>query len=77
VGGRDLRAGLWPGVAGRGEDHPAAGGGAGAVEEHVLGAGEADALGAERHGLGGLLRVVGVGADLQAVACEHHFMSWT
>ena len=33
--------------------------------EHVLGAEEADALGAEFHGLPGVLRRVGVGADLQ------------
>ena len=36
------------------------------VEEHVLGAAQADALGAELAGLGGVVGGVGVGADLQA-----------
>ena len=36
-----------------------------ALEEHVLGAAQADALGAERTGLDGVLGRVGVGADLE------------
>ena len=36
------------------------------LEEHVLGAAEADALGAELDGLLGVVRGVGVGADLEA-----------
>ena len=36
-----------------------------AFEEHVFRAAEADAGGAERNGVGGLFRRVGVGADLQ------------
>jgi hypothetical protein len=48
-----------------------------ALEEHVLGAGEADAVGAERDGLGGLLRGVGVGAHGRRVAFEHQSISWT
>ena len=38
------------------------------AEEHVLGAAQADALGAELAGLGGVGRGVGVGADLQLAA---------
>ena len=49
-----------------GENHLAHGIDAVALEEHVLGAAEADAGGAERDGVGRLLGVVGVGADLQA-----------
>ena len=37
------------------------------LEEHVLGAAQADALGAELHGLRGVAGVIGVGAD--AAAC--------
>ncbi len=36
-----------------------------ALEEHVLGAAETDSRGAERDGVGGLFRIVRVGADLQ------------
>ena len=43
------------------EDHLAHRVNAVALEEHVLSAGETDALGSERHGLRGLLRGVGVG----------------
>ena len=43
-----------------GEDHLAHGVDAVAFEEHVLGAGEADAVGAERERVLGLLGVVGV-----------------
>ena len=35
------------------------------LEEHMLGAAQADALGAELDGLRGVARGVGVGADLQ------------
>ena len=49
-----------------GQDHLAHGVDAVAFEEHVLGAGEADAGGAESEGVLGLLRIVGVGADLEA-----------
>ena len=60
-----------------GEDHLAHRVDAVAFEEHVLGAGEADAGGAERDGVLGLLRRVGVGADLRAWwPCAHHSMSW-
>ena len=48
-----------------GEDHLADGLDAVALEEHVLRAAEADALGAELEGLPGVLRRVGVGAHLQ------------
>ena len=47
------------------ENHLAHGVNAVAFEEHVLGAREADARGAERHGVFGLLGGVGVGADLE------------
>ena len=50
-----------------GEDHLAHGVDAVAFEEHVLGAGEADAGGAERDGVLGLLRGVGIGADLRGL----------
>ena len=46
-----------------GEDHLAHRVDAVAFEEHVLGAAQADADGAERDGVGGLLRRVGIGAD--------------
>ena len=49
-----------------GEDHLAHRVDAVAFEEHVLGAAEADADGAERDGVRGLLRRVGVGADAHA-----------
>ena len=48
-----------------GEDHLPHGDDPLAVEEHVLGAAEADPLGAERAGLGGVRGRVGVGADLE------------
>ncbi len=48
-----------------GEDHLAHGVDAVALEEHVFGAGEADAGGAEGEGVFGLLRSVGVGADFE------------
>ena len=48
-----------------GQDHLAHGVNAVALEEHVLGAAQADARGAERERVGRLLRRVGVGADLQ------------
>ena len=38
------------------------------TEEHVLGAAQADALGAEPTGAGGIRRVVGVGAHLHPAA---------
>ncbi len=51
-----------------GEDHLAHAHDAVAAEEHVLGAAEADALGAERDGVGGLVGLVGVGAHASACA---------
>ena len=48
-----------------GEDHLADGIDAVALEEHVLGAGEADAAGAEGDGVCDLLGSVGVGANLE------------
>ena len=55
-----------PLLHGLGEDHLAHRVDAIALEEHVLGAGEADADGAERDGVRRLLRRVGVGADAHA-----------
>ena len=46
-------------------DHLADGGDTVGIEEHVLGAAQADALGAEGHSLLGVAGGVGVGADLQ------------
>ena len=48
-----------------GEEHLAHGVDAIALEEHVLGAAEADALGAERAREARLLRAIGVGADAE------------
>ena len=48
------------------EQHPADGGQAAGVEEHMLGAAEADALGAHHDGLAGVGRGVGVGHHPQA-----------
>jgi hypothetical protein len=53
-------------LGGLGDDHLADGADAVGLEEHVLGAAEADALGAEGGRLRGVVRRVGVGADLQA-----------
>ena len=49
-----------------GQDHLAHGGDALGIEEHVLGAAQADALGAEFAGHLGVMRGVGIGADLHA-----------
>jgi hypothetical protein len=60
-----------------GQDHLAHGIDAIAFEEHVFGAAEADAGGAEGDGVGGLLGGVGVGADLEAAdfaAPVHEFL---
>ena len=46
-----------------GADHLADGGDTVSLEEHMLGAAEADALGAELDRLRGIVRVIGVGAD--------------
>ena len=64
------KAAAWPAPCcrsfhGVGENHLAHRVDAVAFEEHVLGAAEADADGAEGDGVGGLLGRVGVGADLQ------------
>ena len=45
-------------------DHLTDGGDTVSLEEHVLGAAQADALGAELHGLLGIAGVIRVGADL-------------
>ena len=52
-------------LGGLGDDHLPDGGDAVRLEEHVLGAAQADALGAEVLGLAGVLGGVGVGADLE------------
>ena len=59
---------------GVGEDHLAHRGDAVAAEEHVLGAAEADALGAERDGVGALVGLVGVGAHQQPALSSAHFI---
>jgi len=48
-----------------GANHLADGGDTVSLEEHMLGAAEADALGAELDRLRGIVRVIGVGADAQ------------
>ena len=59
-----------------GENHLAHRVDAVALEEHVLGAAQADADGAERDGVARLLRRVGVGAHATCgVALAHHFIS--
>ena len=60
LGQRGLAAGLVVG-----EDHLPHGDDPLVAEEHVLGAAQADPLGAELAGLGGVLGRVGVGADLE------------
>ena len=68
LGGERLSGGslgLGPGGHVGHEDHGAHDGEALALAEHVLGAAEADALGAVGAGLGGILGLVGVGPDLQ------------
>ena len=64
--GLQLGQGLLPLLHGVGADHLPDGGDAVLIEEHVLGAAQADALGAELPGLGGVVGRVGVGADLEA-----------
>ncbi|MNQ73274.1 hypothetical protein D3C85_880010 [compost metagenome] len=64
--GRDLGQGDAAALLVVGQDHLAHGGDAGLVEEHVLGARQADALGAEAARGLGVQRGLGVGADLQA-----------
>ena len=64
--GQQLRERLFPVVDVVGENHLAHRVDAVAFEEHVLGAGEADAGGAEGEGVLGLLGIVGVGADIEA-----------
>ena len=61
--GLQLGQSLLPLLHGVGADHLPDGGDAVGLEEHVLSAAQADALGAEFHGLGGVPGVVGVGAD--------------
>jgi len=63
--GQQLGQGLLPLLHSLGDDHLPHGGDAVGVEEHVLGAAEADALGAELGGLLGVTGGVGVGADAQ------------
>jgi hypothetical protein len=64
--GRDLGQGRAAAGLVVGQDHLAHGGDPGVVEEHVLGAAQADALGAELAGGLGVQRGLGVGADLHA-----------
>ena len=45
------------------------------LEEHVLGAAEADAFGAHFAGLAGVLRRVGIGAHAEAAHLSAHFIS--
>ena len=49
-----------------GADHLTDGGDAVALEEHMLGAAQADALSTQLTGLGGVVGGVGIGTDLQA-----------
>jgi len=63
--GQELGEGSFAGGLGLGENHLAHGVDAVAFEEHVFGAGEADAFRAKGEGLGGLLGGVGVGADFE------------
>ena len=53
-----------------GEDHAAHDRQAVVGEEHVLGAAQPDALGAEVAGVGGVLAVVGVGADAELALAD-------
>ena len=62
---QEFRQGFLTAFEGCGEDHLAHGVDAVAFEEHVLGAGQADAGGTEGEGDAGLLRGIGVGADGQ------------
>ena len=64
--GQDLGERLLPGFLGVGQDHFADGVNAVALEEHVLGAGQADAVRPEGDGVCGLLGCVCVGADVEA-----------
>ena len=65
---QDLRKGGLAALDGLGDDHLADRLDTVGLEEHVLGAAQADALGAELDGLRGVARGVGVGADLQLTA---------
>ena len=65
--GQQLGQGVLPAFGVGGEDHLAHGEDAIPLEEHVLGAAEADALSPEGSGDGGIVRGVGVGADLHAL----------
>ena len=64
--GQQLGQSGLPLLHGVGADHLADGGDAVALEEHMLGTAQADALGAELTGLGGVVGGIGIGADLQA-----------
>jgi hypothetical protein len=74
--GQQLGDGGFAAFLGVGQDHLAHRVDAVALEEHVLGAAEADALGAERHRVGDLVGLVRVGADLQAAQLVGPAMSW-
>ena len=63
--GQELGEGLLALFTSGGQDHLAHGDDAVAAEEHVLGAAQADALGAEGDRVGRLVGLVGVGADEQ------------
>jgi hypothetical protein len=74
--GQELGQGRLAVLDGVGEDHLAHGVDAVALEEHVLGAAEADAGGAERDGVLRLLGRVGVGADLELGGLRAPFISF-
>ena len=63
--GQQLGQSLLALLLGVGADHLADGGDTVAVEEHMLSAAQADTLGAQRAGAGGVGGGVGIGADLQ------------
>ena len=62
---QDLVQSSLSGLGSLGYDHLADGLNAVALEEHVLGAAQTDALGAKGHSLGGVTGSISVGADLQ------------
>ena len=64
--GQELGQSGLPLLHGVGADHLADGIDAVALEEHMLGTAQADALGTQLTGLGGVVGGIGIGADLQA-----------
>ena len=68
--GQDLGQRLFTLFLGVGEDHLTHGSNTIRFKEHMLGTAQADALGAELAGLGGVVGGVRIGADLQAAYCR-------